>query len=87
MTDSWFMRIRRSRRIAEPDAVRPAPGLVEEAARHPGEWVYEIEGDYGPAEPVPPHAIRGAWKVDDGGQIVGDFVPNPNFQSGTNAAH
>jgi hypothetical protein len=57
-----------------------SPELVEEAKRNPGGWVYEIEGDFGPAEAIPSNAIRGAWKVDDGGRIVGDLVPNPNFR-------
>ena len=29
---------------------------------------------------VPPTAIRGGWKVDDEGHVVGDFIPNPNFR-------
>jgi hypothetical protein len=37
-------------------------------------------GDYGPDDAVPPTAIRGAWKVGDDGQIVGDFLPNPVFE-------
>lgn len=41
--------------------------------------VYEIVGDYGPDDAVPPTAIRGGWKVDDASRIVGDFLPNPNF--------
>jgi len=56
------------------------PALVAEAKTKPGGWVYEIVGGYGPDDAVPPTAIRGAWKVDDGGQIVGDFVPNPVFE-------
>ncbi len=55
--------------------------LIAEAKTRPGGWVYEIVGDFGPAEAVPPSAIRGAWKVDDHGSIVGDFQPNPNFRS------
>jgi hypothetical protein len=55
--------------------------LVEEARTRPGGWVYEIAGDYGPDEAVPPTAIRGAWRVGDDGQVVGDFMPNPVFES------
>jgi hypothetical protein len=58
---------------------QPPPAIVEEAKRHPGEWVYEIEGAFGPHDPVPPEAIRGAWAVNDYGQIHGDFIPNPRF--------
>jgi hypothetical protein len=57
---------------------RPAEGLVAEAARNPGGWVYEIDGEWvdDPNGYVPPEAIRGGWQVDDAGQITGDFVPN-----------
>jgi hypothetical protein len=56
------------------------PALVAEAKTKPGGWVYEIVGDYGPDDAVPPTAIRGAWKVGDDGEIVGDFLPNPVFE-------
>jgi hypothetical protein len=38
-----------------------SPELVSEAQRFPGGWVYEIEGEFGPNDAVPPEAIRGAW--------------------------
>ena len=60
---------------------RPVPPELEEQARaYPGGWVYEIVGEYGPTERVPPEAIRGAWKVDETGHIVGDFVENPRVR-------
>ena len=59
------------------------PALIAEAKTQPGGWVYEIVGDYGPDDGVPPSAIRGAWKVGDDGQIVGDFLPNPGFERPT----
>ncbi|NEA37135.1 hypothetical protein [Streptomyces sp. SID13031] len=57
---------------------KPASGLVAEAARTPGGWVYEIDQDWldDPDGDVPPEAIRGGWKVDDAGRITGEFVPN-----------
>ena len=55
------------------------PDLVAEAKNTPGSWVYEIVGDFGPQDKVPPTAIRGAWKVDDNGEIEGDFIPNEKF--------
>ena len=58
-------------------------GLRAAARAQPGGWVYEVVGDYGPTDAVPPEAIRGAWKVDDNGEIVGDFIPNPNFGAST----
>ncbi|MFC5743572.1 hypothetical protein [Dyella tabacisoli] len=58
----------------------PSPGAIAEAKRTPGGWVYEVRGNYGPNDYVPPHAVVGAWKVGDAGEIVGDFIPNPNFK-------
>jgi hypothetical protein len=54
-------------------------GLIEEAKKRAAGWVYEIVGSFGPDDGVPPSAIRGAWKVDDLGEVVGEFMPNPNF--------
>jgi hypothetical protein len=65
---------------AKEQAEQPSPGAVEEAKSHPNGWVYEIAGKYGPNDAVPPEVIRGAWKVDEDGKIVGDFIPNPNFK-------
>jgi hypothetical protein len=63
-------------------ANRPIPpAILKEARRHPGEWVYEIVGPFGPDDPVPPEAIRGAWAVNDAGQIVGGFIPNPKYRA------
>jgi hypothetical protein len=64
-----------------PDQRELPPALMAEARTKPGGWVYEIVGDYGPQDAVPPSAIRGAWKVNDEGEIVGDFLPNPNFKA------
>ena len=51
------------------------------ARKWPNGWVYEIEGDYGPDDAVPPEAVVGAWNVDPEGRIVGDFIPDPNYRS------
>jgi hypothetical protein len=64
--------------VADPRDLPPA--LIAEAKTKPGGWVYEITGDYGPDDAVPPTAVRGAWKVGDNGQIVGDFLPNPVYE-------
>jgi len=58
---------------------KPAPGAIAEARENPGGWVYEIHGHFEPHEHVPASAVIGAWKVDDTGCIVGEFIPNPNF--------
>jgi hypothetical protein len=55
---------------------------MAEAMRNPGGWVYAIEGEYGPDEAVPPQVVKGAWKVDPDGKIVGEFIPNPNHVPG-----
>ena len=59
---------------------RPSRGAVAEAKKNPGGWVYEIRGSYGPDDDVPGHAVVGAWKVDNLGNIVGAFSHNPNFR-------
>ena len=61
----------------------PSPGAIAEAKKQREGWVYQIEGNYGPTDAVPPQAIVGAWKVE-AGNIVGDFVPNPNYVKGFN---
>lgn len=58
----------------------PPEGAVAEAKKNPGGWVYEIRGNFDANEFVPPHAVVGAWKVDQEGNIVGEFIRNPNFK-------
>ena len=58
---------------------KPYPGEVEEAKKWPNAQVYRIKGHFRPEEAVPREAIVGCWKVDSEGKIVGDFIPNPNF--------
>jgi hypothetical protein len=58
------------------------PEAKEEARRHPNGYVYVIVGSFSPEEDVPPEAIMGAWKVDENGQIVGEFISNPKYHSG-----
>jgi hypothetical protein len=60
--------------------MKPTESAREEARRYPGGHVYAIDGVYGPNDAVPPEAIAGAWKVDDKGEIVGEFIPNPNHR-------
>lgn len=61
------------------DRKTPPPVAIAEARLNPGGWVYEIDDGYEPDGAVPPEAIVGAWQVDDGGNIVGEFLPNPNY--------
>jgi len=55
------------------------PALAEEARAHPDGWVYEIVGEFGASDAVPPSAIKGAWKVDSSGLLTGEYVENPSF--------
>jgi len=59
--------------------MKPEPGEIEEARRFPNGWVYRIAGDFGPDDRIPPEAIVGAWKVDERGVIVGDFIKNERY--------
>lgn len=58
----------------------PPDGAVKEALNTPNGWVYHVDGDFGKNEAVPPECIIGAWKVNDKGIIIGDFIPNPNYK-------
>lgn len=62
-----------------PKQIEPSEEVVQAAKLRPNGWVYQIEGRYASHESVPPEAILGAWKVDAKGNIVGDFIPNPNY--------
>jgi hypothetical protein len=57
---------------------RPSRGEIEEARRYPSGFVYRVSGHLDPNGHVPPEAIAGCWKVDAAGNIVGEFIPNPN---------
>lgn len=62
-----------------PPSEEITPGAIAEARKNPGGWVYVIDGRYDPKDGVPPEAIKGAWKVDENGNIIGQFIPNPNY--------
>jgi len=58
---------------------KPPKAAIAEALKHPNGWVYEIDEAFKNKEDVPPQAIKGAWKVDQNGIIMSDFIPNPNY--------
>jgi hypothetical protein len=58
---------------------RPPKEAIKEALNHPNGWVYVIDEAFRNQEEVPPQAIKGAWKVNESGIIVGEFIPNPNY--------
>lgn len=75
---------RRSATGKKPNHTRPVPTsaeFVHQARANPNGWVYEINADagYDAFGEVPPEAIEGAWKVNEHGEIVEPFIPNPNF--------
>jgi hypothetical protein len=55
---------------------------INEAKAHPNGWVYKIDGRFGPDDYVPPECIVGAWKVDANGELIGEYVENPNYHPG-----
>jgi hypothetical protein len=57
----------------------PDSTAIAEAKNHPGGWVYVMDGIDNPNDAVPPERIKGAWKVNQYGEIVGDFIPNTNY--------
>lgn len=60
-------------------AITPFAEERSAAKQQPGGWLYRIAGDFPPSAAVPPEAICGAWKIDDDGNIVGEFMKNPNY--------
>jgi hypothetical protein len=50
-----------------------------EASKNPGGWVYEIIGDYGEDDQIPPSSVKCAWKVDDSGKLTGECIKNEDY--------
>jgi hypothetical protein len=59
--------------------ITPDEDAHKEALKHPNGWVYKVDAAFKDSKDVPPQAIIGAWKVNENGIIVGDFIPNPNY--------
>ena len=60
----------------------PSAEVKAQALATPGGYVYEIDNSFGPFDDssyVPTQAIIGGCKVDEGGQITGNFIPNENY--------
>jgi hypothetical protein len=62
-----------------PAPAEPSDGERMAALLQPGGCIYRFSGPFGPNDAIPPGAIFGAWQVDDGGNIVGEFMRNPNY--------
>jgi len=54
--------------------------LIAEAKNNPNGWVYVLDKEFEGKEKVPPEYIKGAWKVNEKGEIVGEFIENPNYR-------
>ncbi|HEY4194264.1 MAG TPA: hypothetical protein VGM63_01930, partial [Mucilaginibacter sp.] len=61
---------------------QPPKGAIQEALKHPSGWVYEIGEAFKGKDEVPSEGVKGAWKVDEKGIIVGEFIPNPVLSRG-----
>jgi hypothetical protein len=59
--------------------MEPTAEQIAQAKLAPNSWVFAIDGNYDLPDRVPAHAIKGAWAVDDHGNIFGEFLPNPNY--------
>ncbi|MEV0069586.1 type VII secretion system-associated protein [Amycolatopsis sp. NPDC050768] len=59
----------------------PLPAELRERARQsPDSWLYVVDPAMEGAENVPGAAIAGAYRVDEHGEIAGEFVPNPDYR-------
>ncbi|MER7014921.1 type VII secretion system-associated protein [Saccharopolyspora sp. NPDC000359] len=70
--------------MSMPDDGRPevppiTPAMREEARLRAGGYIYVIDSAYDPNGDVPAHAIKGAFAVDENGEI-GDYQANPNYR-------
>lgn len=60
--------------------IKPTAEAIAQARLNPGGWVLVVDAYDGPADKVPPERIRGAWKVNAEGEIIGEFVPNARYR-------
>lgn len=63
------------------------PEITEElraqAKLQPGGYLYSVDMEYakdGIDGAIPPQGIVGAYPVDDEGNIIEEFMPNPNYR-------
>ena len=54
--------------------------MIDEAKRNPNGWIYKIDCKYPDGDNIPPEAIEGAWRVNESGEIFGDFVKNDSYR-------
>ena len=68
------------RKLSELDPATRS-NLEALARNNPNQWAYEIDYPYPATQPTPPEAIRGAWQVDAGGQLIDFFRENPRYRA------
>ncbi len=56
--------------------------VIRAARENANGWVYKIEGSFSPTEYIPPEAVVGAWKVNENGNLTGEFIPNQKYKPG-----
>lgn len=61
--------------------LNPTKEAQKEAMKNPNGYVYVIESNFKHKKNIPSSAIIGAWEVDENGEIIGSFLPNPNHSS------
>ncbi|HIC44133.1 MAG TPA: hypothetical protein EYO73_07525 [Sulfurimonas sp.] len=54
-------------------SLNPTQGEIEEARLYPNGWIYRIDENFDKNENIPPHAIMGAWKVDNEGNLTDEW--------------
>jgi hypothetical protein len=54
--------------------------LREQARRSPGGWVYALDPEVDPDGRVPGWAVRGGFRVDDRGELTGEYRANPKYR-------
>src|SRR5687768_14674158 len=59
-----------------------------EAKNNPGGWVYALDAncDPSPNADVPRYRTIGCWKVDEQGNLTGEFLWHPSYRRGSNNA-
>lgn len=55
--------------------------LKAEARKKPSGFVYEIDWQYPEGRWTPPEAIKGGWKVDQNGNLTGDYWTNELYRA------
>jgi hypothetical protein len=66
-------------REATVNAPQLSDEIREQARLAGGGWLDEVVGTHDPAHPVPMTAIKGAWRLDENGELTGEYIANPGY--------